>query len=115
MKNEIKDMRLDYYKHYPFYKVTPKNKILDDKSTVWEYALQCMGWNDLPDEEKFGELMERWSDGGISVYWPAFDCVLNSVIFLDEVDISGKQKKIGSDVTRLLQNRRNHILGKPLE
>jgi len=71
-------------------KVRPVNYPLRGDSTIWESYLMQKGWNNLPEDQRYGLVTDFWQIRGkpefklVSVYFPAVDITLDD-IFIDEV------------------------------
>ena len=65
-------------------KCKPKKDVLDGCGYVWEWLLAESGWNDLPNEEKYGIVF--W-DGyqPMRVFFPAVS--QEHLIFIGEVNL----------------------------
>lgn len=79
-----------------YVKALPVRKNLDGCGTVWESELSRRGWNDLPYEQKYGCVVQLYSDNTVDVCFDAIGFTACGV-FLDEIDIF-KPKKVTHDV-----------------
>jgi len=64
-------------------RVRPIKSPLTDSGTVWESQLWKRGWNELPEEQKFGIVKRGWEDYCIEVYFPY--ALLSALVYTDEV------------------------------
>ena len=61
--------------------VKPRRFPLDDQGCIWEYSLFGLGWNNLPEEKRYGEVTNHYGDTldefrtrrWINVYFPALN------------------------------------------
>ena len=67
--------------------VVPKRDVLDDIGCVWESLLMARGWNELPDEQKCGRVVQAYSDGTLDVHFDALDYTATGA-FPDELKLA---------------------------
>ena len=74
------------------HKIKPIKDVLSDTGTIWEYLLFELGWNELPPESKYLELVGVYGlENGLEVmdlYSPALDITVKNVFF-DEAEMYG--------------------------